>query len=735
MPSSPRQPLSAPTQVSTRARATTEVRGDLRLDTPLQFLPGVGPKLAQEFARRGLATIEDLLYYLPFRYEDRSHLRPIAALEPGETATVLAEVRAVRFVRTRQGVSLLRLAAADGTGTLDCLWFHADYLKDRFHPGQRLALYGRVEMEGGKREFRQPEFAVLEGAGIDSLKLGRIVPIYQAIGPLTSGRLRWLVSRALERLPRQLPEALPEPIRAQFDLPERRQAFDQVHFPADDTSLPLLAAARTPGHLRLILEELFFLQYGIELKRRRALQQTAPRLEVTTAVRERLKEMLAFHPTADQKRALKEIADDMASGHPMRRLLEGDVGCGKTIVSLQAAVIAMENGYQVALMAPTQILAAQHYYSARERLGAAAAAALGEPAARYRIQLVTAATRGKRGRQQKALASGAPQLVIGTQALLEGQFQFSRLGLIIVDEQHRFGVMQRFDLMRKAELTAHVLVMTATPIPRTLALALYGDLNASVIREMPPGRPPVITRCVPPEKQAAMLEFVRGHLEQGRQAFFVYPAIDENPRLDLKPALRMHAQLREVYTEFNVGLLHGRMKEAEKDAIMRAFQHNRIQVLVATSVIEVGLDVPNASIMVIEDAERFGLAQLHQMRGRVGRPRARARGGKAYCFLVPGEELTEMAKRRLEALTSAQDGFALAELDLKLRGPGEFFGTKQSGLPELEVADPLRDQELMSAARAAARQFLDSAPREEQRTLVQHIQQRWQRKYGLIEVG
>src|SRR5579883_272722 len=717
--------------------AVPETRATLSLDTRVQFLPGVGPRWARVLERRGVETVEDLLYYLPFRYEDRSHVRTIAALEPGETATVIAEVQSARFLRTRRGMTLLRLIVADATGALECFWFNADYLQDRFQRGQRAAFYGRVEEAGGRRQLRQPEFELLEAErGMDSLKLGRIVPIYEAIGPLTSGRLRWLVAQALRGLPAALPETLPAGVLAELQLPPRRQAFEQVHFPGDDTPLGQLATARTPGHRRLIHEELFFLQYGIALKRRRALAQAAPKIEVHEAVRQRLKEMLSFHPTGDQKRALKQIAGDLASGHPMRRLLQGDVGSGKTIVSLQAAVIAMENGYQVALMAPTQILAAQHYYSARERLGAAGAALLGEPAPRYRIQLVTAATRGKRGRQQRALASGAPQLVIGTQALLEGQFQFTRLGLIIVDEQHRFGVMQRFDLMRKAELSAHLLVMTATPIPRTLALSLYGELDTSVLREMPPGRPPVVTRRVPAGKQAELHEFVRGQLEQGRQAYFVYPAIDESPRLELKPALRMAEQLRQVYAEFQVALLHGRLKEAEKDAIMRAFQRNQIQVLVATSVIEVGLDVPNANVMVIEDAERFGLAQLHQLRGRIGRPQSAGGGAaKAYCFLVPGTQITETAERRLQALVATHDGFELAELDLKLRGPGEFFGTKQSGLPELEVADPLRDEELMAPARAAAEKFLEQAPADEQRQFVRYLQRRWQRKYGLIEAG
>jgi len=538
-----------------------------------------------------------------------------------------------------------------------------------------------------------------------------------------SGRIRALVARALEQLPADGPGALEDPLpaslRQRLGLLDRRAALEAAHFPAPGASPADLLAARTPAHVRLIFEELFYIQTGLELKRRRAQRQAGLKLEVHAALREKLKRMLPFHPTGDQKRALKEIVEDLRSGHPMRRLLHGDVGSGKTIVAFEAAVVAMENGYQVALMAPTQILAAQHFFQAKERLP------------QYDVRLIT----GGSGRRRLPVPAAGPCLAIGTHALLEGKHALQRLGLVIVDEQHRFGVMQRFHLMQKGEAPAHLLVMTATPIPRTLALSLYGDLDVSLIRELPPGRLPITTRVVPEARRRDLYEYVRKQVRAGRQAYFVYPVIEEAETHELKPAIQMAAVLRTVFPEFRVGLLHGRLEDDEKSATMLAFQNNEIQVLVATTVIEVGVDVPNANVMVIEQAERFGLAQLHQLRGRVGRPRRDGRAIRSACFLVPGPEVSDVAQRRLEAVEQTEDGFELAELDLKLRGPGEFFGTRQSGVPVFDIAQPLRDQEIMEQARAEARLFLDSAPLAEQRRLVQYIQQRRQRRYGLVEVG
>ncbi|MGH9484037.1 MAG: ATP-dependent DNA helicase RecG, partial [Terriglobales bacterium] len=687
---------------------------------------GVGPKVAQILASRGIFTVDDLVTTLPFRYEDRSRRQNVRELRLGEAAVVIAQVQSFGFSRTRSGMTRLEMAVSDGTGMLRCVWFHADYLRERFQSGQTLALYGKLEQEKGRLALHQPEFEVLEGgtAGghehIESLKLGRIVPVYEAIAGLGSARLRRLVHAALAALPQELPDPLPPEVRQRLHLPDRRTALEQVHFPAHAVALEQLQAARTPGHQRLILEELFFLQAGLELKRRKWQRQRGAAMAIRNGIREQIKQLLPFHPTAGQKQVLSEIAADMCSGRPMRRLLQGDVGSGKTIVALEAAVIAIENGYQVALMAPTQILAEQHYLYARERLP------------QYHVKLVTGGRREAEGAMQ-------PHLVIGTHALLEGGARFTRLGLVIMDEQHRFGVLQRFHLMHKesaGDWVAHVLVMTATPIPRSLALTIYGDLDASFLRESPPGARPITTRVIAEARSGEVYEFVRKRIATGRQAFFVYPIIEESETLTLKPALVMFARLQKLYPEFRIGLLHGRLPAEEKNAVMTDFRQGRLQALVATTVIEVGVDVPNATIMVIEQAERFGMAQLHQLRGRVGRPIPRGSAREsAYCFLVHGEGETDSARQRLQALARTRDGFALAELDLKLRGPGEFFGTRQSGVPVLQIAEPVRDRELMERAREEARRYLDQAGADEMRELIARIQQHWQRHYGLAEVG
>ena len=691
----------------------------------MQYLKGVGPRWGELMAGKGIFTIEDLVLTLPFRYEDRSRLLPVQALVEGETATVVAQVRTLAHARTRSGLQVLEMLAGDGTGSLRCIWYHAEYFRDRFQSGQTLALYGRLTREAGRLAMRQPEFEILEHEPEaelgESIKLGRWVPIYEAIGPLSSSHLRTLVHRALAALPPELDDPLPAELLARLGLPARRAALDQVHFPPPAASLEQLQQARTPGHRRLIFEELFFLQAGLEFKRRRIRRQPGPRIEIKPAIREQLKRVLAFHPTGDQKQALKEIAADLCSRHPMRRLLQGDVGSGKTIVALEAAIIAIENGWQVALMAPTQILAEQHYLYARSRLPG------------YRVALVTSAQR-RRG----ALPAPEPQLAIGTQALLEDRARLPRLGLVIVDEQHRFGVLQRFRLMQPGDAAApHLLVMTATPIPRTLALTLYGDLDTSLLRHAPPGGLPISTRAVPASRAPEVYEFVRAGLARGRQAYFVYPLIEESETLDLKPALRMFDHLRGVYPEFRLGLLHGALPAAEKQAVMADFRAGALQALVSTTVIEVGVDVPNATFMVIEHAERFGLAQLHQLRGRIGRPQPDARSApeQSHCFLLHGEIKGAAARQRLQALARTRDGFELAELDLTLRGPGEFFGTRQSGMPLLTVAQPVRDHELMELARSEARTHLDQAAPAEHKRLVAHIQRRWQRRYGLVEAG
>jgi len=717
----------------------------LDLATNVQYVKGIGPRFAQILQEKGISTVEDLLYYLPFRYEDRLNPRGIGELQPGEMASVIAEVRTSALLRARR-MPIFEMTAGQGRDTIKCIWFHGTYLQDKFPAGTLVALYGKVEdnSRGGRPRFElvQPQFEILHdplesGTQVDdearkwqTLEVGRIVPIYEAAGKgrLTTRWFRRIIHGMLEHLDADIPDALPPAVRGRMGLIHRRSAFWQAHWPDTGESLAKLHAARTPAHIRLIFEELFFLELGLELKRRRMRTQTGVSFQIDDQVRGAVKRILPFHPTAAQKRVLKEIADDMAAPVPMRRLLQGDVGSGKTIVALEAAVIAIENGCQVALMAPTEILATQHYLSARRIL---------EPLG-YRIVLLTGSQeQGHKRQTRHHIVQGHAQLIIGTHALIQEAVEFDKLGLVIVDEQHRFGVLQRFRLMKKTiQCEPDVLVMTATPIPRTLALTLYGDLDASMLDELPPGRTPIITRRVGDARASEVWEFVRKQVGAGRQAYIVYPVIEEGAiEGELKAAIKMHDELRSrEFPLLHVGLLHGRMSADDKDATMAAFQRGDINVLVSTTVIEVGVDVPNANIMVIEHAERFGLSQLHQLRGRIGRGSA-----KSYCVLMTGGKVSIEAEQRLDAMVRTQNGFEIAELDLQLRGPGEFFGTRQAGMPSFRVANLLRDRELLEAARQEARLVLagpsaDLAQEEISRA-VQHLRSHWNRRYGLVEVG
>lgn len=734
----------------------------LELSTPVMYVKGVGPRIGEVLAAKGIHTVGDLLHYLPFRYEDRLNPRGIAELRPGEMATVIAEVRNSGLFRTRR-MPIFQLTVGQGRARLRCLWFHATYLQDKFKPGQMIALYGKVEEDPRSRELQiiQPQYEMLgepgeggdngaEKKAAESLEIGRIVPIYESIGQgrLTPRWFRKVIRTALDNLTPDLPEPIPAVVRSRMGLVSARAALWNVHWPEPGESLQDLQASRTPAHIRLIFDELFFVEVGLELKRRDQKAQTGIAFQLDERVRAAIKKILPFHPTTAQKRVLKEIAADMEKPYPMRRLLQGDVGSGKTIVGFEAAIIAIENGCQVALMAPTEILAQQHYFSARRILENAG----------YRIVLLTGSLEADRKREiRRHIGQGNAQLVIGTHALLEEKVGFARLGLVIVDEQHRFGVMQRLKLMKKSgegdesraslggtgesarpqsgPAEPDVLVMTATPIPRTLALTLYGDLDLSVLDELPPGRTPIVTRCVADDQSPKVWEFVRKQVAAGHQAYVVYPVISENEESELKAAIKMYRELSgRVFADLKVGLLHGRLDPELKDQVMRMFQKGELQILVATTVIEVGVDVPNATVMVIEHAERFGLAQLHQLRGRIGRGAA-----KSYCVLMTGGKVTEEGQRRLDAMVRTNDGFQIAELDLELRGPGEFFGTRQAGMPSFRVANIIRDAQLLEAAKREAAAVLagpnaEISSEEISRALVQ-MRARWQHTYGLVEVG
>jgi ATP-dependent DNA helicase RecG len=588
----------------------------------------------------------------------------------------------------------------------------------------KVALYGKIELDTftGELQMLHPEFEILsdDEDGEGSLHSGRTVPIYEAAGKVTTRVFRSIVHRVLSSIS-PLTDSLPGTVLETLKLPDLWSSIREVHFPAPETDIRLLNNFRAPAQYRLIFEEFFWLECGLALKRSKARQELGIRFDLNERVREKVKAMLPFKPTGAQKRVLKEIADDMASGHPMHRLLQGDVGSGKTLVAAEAAIIAIENGYQMAVLAPTEILAAQHYIYFKNLL-----AKLG-----YIVVLLTgSATQKDKKAYKKLVASGLAHVVVGTHAILEPDVAFHKLGLVVVDEQHRFGVMQRLKLMEKGT-NPDVLVMTATPIPRTLALTMYGDLDTSVIDEMPPGRKPIMTKQVPEDQVDLVYNFIQREVEAGQQAYVVYPVIEESETKAMKAAQKMFEHLsQEVFPQFSVGLLHGKLAPDEKERVMNAFKQGEIQILVATTVVEVGVDVPNATVMVIEQAERFGLAQLHQLRGRVGRG-----AQQSYCMLVTGK-LNDTAKERIRTLVDSNDGFYIAEMDLRLRGPGEFFGTKQSGLPALRIANILRDTEILEIARSEATSFIEKPPSEEElRRAVRYIREHWQRRYGLVQVG
>jgi ATP-dependent DNA helicase RecG len=702
---------------------------------------GVGPARAAMLEAKGLKTVEDLLTYAPFRYEDRSNVKQIRALAPGEMATVLAEVRTTRMSGfRRRGLGMFEATFTDPSGAvLTGKWFHGGYLNDILAPGLKVALFGKVEYDSYTRgiAMMHPEFEVLSGEedGDSSLHTGRVVPVYEAAGKVNTRVFRALIHRVLENATPQK-DPLPPHILQQMKLPDRWSAIRGLHFPPPDSDLRLLNSFRSPAQFRLIFEEFFWLECGLELKRARARLDPGIGFQLNERVRERIKQMLPFKPTGAQKRVLGEIAHDMAAPHPMYRLLQGDVGSGKTLVAAEAAIIAIENGYQVAVLAPTEILAAQHYFYFKklfQKLGYTTILLTGSSTAREKTQL------------KKLAAAGLAKIVIGTHALLEADVEFAKLGLAVVDEQHRFGVEQRQKLLEKGGQHPDVLVMTATPIPRTLALTIYGDLDVSVIDEMPPGRKPIVTKHVEDARVEQVYSFVRQQIDQGSQAYVVYPVISAQPASGvvrdknmvesetqaMKAAQKMHEHLSKVvFPDVAVGLLHGKLPSDEKESAMEKFQRGETKILVSTTVIEVGVDVPNATVMLIEQAERFGLAQLHQLRGRVGRG-----AEQSYCILVT-EKMSPAANERIRTLVESCDGFYIAEMDMKLRGPGEFFGTKQSGLPALHIGNILRDADILEIARNEAAAFVAHPPLEtDLRKAIEFIRDHWQRRYGLVQVG
>ncbi len=686
--------------------------------TALADLQGVGPQRAKLLAKLDLVTIEDaLVRHLPLRHEDRSQVIPLGRITVGEARTCAGTIAGISPPPRGRGRMPLVVTIRDASGFLNCAWFNQPYLGRVLKRGQRLIVHGKVQPYGrGPLQMLVKDFELVEDEEDEPLHAGRLVPVYPLTEGLTQRPLRRLMKRLVDGWADRLEDPLPERVRAARGLVSLPQAIAAAHFPETEAEQ---AAARR----RLVFDDFFLLEIGLAIRRQREGRRRGLAMNPSGSLVRRLRASLPYALTSAQERVWSEIRTDMAAPYPMSRLLQGDVGSGKTVVAALAALTAIEAGYQAAIMAPTEILAEQHLMTLGRLL---------EPLGVRRV-LLTSAVKGKaRLEAAAAVESGEAGCVIGTHALVQGAVTFKRLGLAVIDEQHRFGVAHRAALRGKGE-SPDVLVMTATPIPRTLALTLYGDLDVSVLDELPPGRRPIATFSRGGSKRRQIYDFLRAQILEGRQVYVVYPLVEESEASDLRAATEMAERLqRESFPDRRVGLLHGRLGFADKERVMREFKDGAIDILVSTTVIEVGIDVPNASVMLVEHAERFGLSQLHQLRGRVGRG-----PWKSYCILIAGST-SEDARRRLEAMTSTNDGFRIAEADLELRGPGDFFGTRQSGLPEFRVADLLRDGAMLEEARREAFALVHADPKlvaPDHRALRAGLLTRWRGKLDLAGIG
>jgi ATP-dependent DNA helicase RecG len=730
-------------------------------EIPIQFAKGVGPRRARLLEKLAVQTLEDAFWFLPWRYENRLEVLPIGNLLPGMKATIKGRVQKV-WVKTtyRRRLVVVTVTVRDETGLIECVFFNQPYLEKTFVPGVSLLLTGPVlsnSSGSSPMTMRGPEYELLDEDELPDMGGGRIVPVYHETNGLSSKQIRRIIRSIFDHYADQLQEMLPLTLRTQLGVPTLPEALPVLHFPNQERSVEALNAHATPEHQRLAFEELFLLQLALAMRR----QEQAQDIEgiafvVRNPLVEQLKTVLPFLLTSAQDRVIKEISHDMGQPTSMNRLLQGDVGCGKTVVALYAIVMACGSGYQAALMAPTEVLSEQHYLSLLPLFDA-----LG-----IRCLLLKGGQTGReRGKILAGIQSGQVQVVVGTHALLQPDVHFAKLGLVIVDEQHKFGVLQRAKLRGKAPWHPDVLVMTATPIPRTLAMTLYGDLDVSVIDQFPPGKKPVKTMLFPTGQRKDAHRLMRKELEAGRQAYVVYPLVEPSEKIDLQAAIEAAEQLREECAPFRIGLLHGRLASREKQMVMAQFKKKEIDVLVATTVVEVGLDVHNATVMLIEHAERFGLAQLHQLRGRVGRGLY-----QGYCVLVHGlgkippysqqiplklessrMSLDEIgrrsqgeafspstARRRLGVFAQCEDGFALAEEDLKIRGPGNVLGVKQWGEMDFRVADLARDTVLLIKAKQMAGEILECDPRltrPDHRLLKVTLFRKWGEKFALGSIG
>jgi ATP-dependent DNA helicase RecG len=676
-------------------RADTVANPALRLDASVRSLTGVGPVRARALERIGVRTVEDLLYHLPLRYEDRRDLVRVADVRPGTRCRVSGEIRSVRRSRTRSRGPVVRVTVGQDGVRLEAVWFRQGYLRERFRVGDRIVLYGAVREDGGLRMYH-PDFEVLSpdgdgeapDAGGEAGEAG-LVPVHPATDGIGSRTIRRLVREALARVAPDLADPLPAELRKRRDLVPIERALQDVHFPSDPS-------AGKRARRRLAYQEFLLLQLGLALRRDAARRGTRRRpYRLDPSIDRQVRGLFPFRFTREQEGAIADVRADLAGHLRMNRLLQGEVGSGKTAVALYAMLLAAASGRQAAIMAPTEIVAEQHLRTIRS---------LGEERSLDPVHLPGGLGRAERRRRLERIARGEALLVVGTHALIEGDVRFRDLGLVVIDEQHKFGVSQRARLGEKGE-RPDVLVMTATPIPRTLSLTVFGDLDVTTIRELPPGRTPPRTRIALPGRHGEAMEAIRAELRAGRQGYYVCPLVEETRASDLAAAVRERERLRaEVFPEFRVGLLHGRQSTDEKGRVMGEFRRGAIHLLVATTVVEVGVDLPRATVMAIADAERFGLAQLHQMRGRIGRGDVRG-----TCWLLVGDGEARGVER-LRVLAGTSDGFRIAEEDLRVRGPGEFFGTRQHGLPRLRAGDPTVDRALLEGARRDAFSWVERDP-------------------------
>ncbi|MBN8723200.1 MAG: ATP-dependent DNA helicase RecG [Acidobacteria bacterium] len=715
----------------------------ITLSTPIleleSELPRVGKKTAQNLAgsiallnacsSSAQAKVEDLLLYLPMRYEDRSNLAKIADLAEGMEAAVAVEVKVAGNYRVGKANQhkIFELSGSDETGRIRAFWWNQPFLEKTFLRDSRVILFGQWKYDTYRNSLtiESPDYEIIDketDPSQDAIHMGRSVPVYRKLGDIRTKQLRSIMHNLLEKIDfSTVVENLPLQILVRNNLLTRGEALKQIHFPPENVSLDSYNQAISPAHQRLIFEEFFWLLLGLAVKRsEREKEPKGTKIEINDSVRQAVLNILPFKPTNAQKRVLKEIVTDLASDRPMNRLLQGDVGAGKTIVAAQAIVVAIENGYQTVLMVPTEILAEQHTRNIKKLFAKT----------NYRVELLTGSLTAKEKRTVKAaIAANEIQLVIGTHAVIQDDVKFASLGLVVIDEQHRFGVMQRAELIRRG-YRPDVLVMTATPIPRSLAMTVYGDLDVSIIDELPPGRTPIDTRIRGEASRDKVYQFIAEEVRQGRQCYIVYPLVEESEKMDLAAATKMAEVLqKDIFPQFSIGLLHGRMKPQEKEEVMKNFIARQSHILVSTTVIEVGVDVPNASVMMIEHAERFGFSQLHQLRGRVGRGAA-----KSYCILMTAGSKSKESNERLKVLEQTTDGFKISEKDLELRGPGEILGTRQSGEQIFRVANIVRDRKLLELARQEADLLLTLSHNDKLAyQLIQRVIE--QPRFGLASIG